>query len=249
MLALRTAAHMHIVMPSVLPHSETASYRCMARFETGANGNPHYHGFSMGRRGPRMNRVRADVEGLGDEAPDVDAELRAILDHIFGKEEVSPVEIRRSIVLERIRKHLSTILALLDAMRSGDFDEEVKSQASSSCSSSDEEKNLERLDRRELAQANKALDELVAGGYVEVLRSGSGEEAALVECMYRKVQPVVHLSPEAVVKQSKKRGKRLKPQERVDRALAQDTELNIFKNCKSDIRLQSTLEKLSLIHI
>ena len=128
-------------------------------------------------------------------------------------------------------------------MRPDDAVSEVASQGSSSCSDSDEEKFLERLGRRELAQANKALDELVAGGYVEVLRSGSGEEAALVECMYRKVQAVLQPSPEAVVTERKKRGKRFKPQERADRAFAKDKELNIFQNCKSDIRLQSTLEK------
>ena len=79
---------------------------------TGANGNPHYHGFSIGRRGPRINRVRADVEGVGDEPPDVDAELRDILDHLFGSDDVSHVEISKSIVLERIRKHLSAVLPL-----------------------------------------------------------------------------------------------------------------------------------------
>ena len=78
---------------------------------------------------------------------------------------------------------------------------------------------------------------------MEVLRSGSGEEAAPVECMYRKVPPAPRLSPEAVVTERKQRGKRLKPQKRVDRALAVEAELNIFRNCKSDIRLQSTLEK------
>ena len=94
-----------------------------------------------------------------------------------------------------------------------------------------------------MAQADNVLEQLVAAGYVELLRSGSGEEAALVECMYGKVPPVPQLSPEAVVTQKKKRGKYLKPQKRVDRAFAPEEELNIFKNCKTEIRLQSTLEK------
>ena len=89
---------------------------------------------------------------------------------------------------------------------------------------------------------SKALDEFVAGGYVELLRLASGEEAALLECMYRKVPPVDQLSPEAVVTQKKKRGKYLNAPERADRAFAPEKELNIFKNCKSDVRLQSTLE-------
>jgi hypothetical protein len=215
----------------------------MARFETGANGNPHYHGFSMGRRGPRMNRVRADVEGVGDEPPDVDAEICDILEHVFGNDDVSQAGIHKSLILERLRKCLPAVVLLLSAMRSGDLECELKSQVSSSCSDSDEEKALERLGRREMAQADNVLEQLVAAGYVELLRSGSGEEAALVESMYGKVPSVPQLSPEAVVTERKKLGKRLKPQQRVDRAFAPEEELNIFKNCKSDVRLQSTLEK------
>lgn len=84
MLALRTGLTMHIVMPPVVPHSLRAPYMSMSRFETGPNGNPHYHGFSVGARGPRMNRVRPDVDGVGDAPRDVDMEIRQILDHVFG---------------------------------------------------------------------------------------------------------------------------------------------------------------------
>ena len=42
----------------------------MARFETGKTGNPHYHGFSVGRRGPIMKRVRDDEKGQEDLPPD-----------------------------------------------------------------------------------------------------------------------------------------------------------------------------------
>ena len=41
----------------------------MARFEAGPGRNPHYHGFNVGTPGPRVQRVKADVEGDGDEAP------------------------------------------------------------------------------------------------------------------------------------------------------------------------------------
>ena len=60
MIALRTELSMRVVMPAVLPHSADEPYLCMARFETGASGNPHFHGFSLGAGGPRLGRVRAD---------------------------------------------------------------------------------------------------------------------------------------------------------------------------------------------
>ena len=116
MLASRTDLHMHIVMPSVVPHSDTAPYKSMTRFENGPHGNPHYHGFSMGVRGPRMNRVRADVEGVGDEPLDVDADIRDILDHVFGADDHFGNEIIGSIAIERIRNRLPAVLSLVDAM-------------------------------------------------------------------------------------------------------------------------------------
>ena len=75
----------------------------MARRETRANGNPHYHGFLMGRRGPRMNRVCADVEGVGDEPPDVDAEICDILEYVFGNDDVFQGGIQKRLILERLR--------------------------------------------------------------------------------------------------------------------------------------------------
>ena len=83
MLSLRTELHMRMVMPSVLWHSADWPFMSMARFETGANGNPHWHGFSMGLPGPRMERVRADVDGVGDEAPDTQSNDVRMLEHIL----------------------------------------------------------------------------------------------------------------------------------------------------------------------
>ena len=60
---------MKVVMPSVVRHSEMWPYLSMARFETGGGGNPHYHGFSVGLRGPVMNRVKAKDEGQEDMPP------------------------------------------------------------------------------------------------------------------------------------------------------------------------------------
>ena len=65
MLAIRTELLMRMVMPEVVKHSDEEPYMSMARFETGKTGNPHYHGFSVGRRGPIMKRVRDDEKGQG----------------------------------------------------------------------------------------------------------------------------------------------------------------------------------------
>ena len=74
MIALRTELSMRVVMPSLLPSSEAEPYMCMARFETGASGNAHFHGFSIGAGGPRLGRVRGDVaaDPQDDRAPDSD---------------------------------------------------------------------------------------------------------------------------------------------------------------------------------
>ena len=52
----------------------------MARFEVGANGNPHMHGFSLGKPGPKMTRVEADVREEGDLPPQtVSEDVRVFL--------------------------------------------------------------------------------------------------------------------------------------------------------------------------
>ena len=54
MMAVRTELLMRVVMPEVVPHSAEQRYMAMARMETGSGGNPHYHGFSVGKSGPRV---------------------------------------------------------------------------------------------------------------------------------------------------------------------------------------------------
>ena len=61
---------MRMVMPTVVRHSAAEPFMPMARFETGPGGNPHWHLFAMGLAGPRMQRVRGDENGDGDEPPD-----------------------------------------------------------------------------------------------------------------------------------------------------------------------------------
>ena len=68
-MTLRTELMMGIVMRAVVRHSEQWPLLSMARFETGPNGNPHFHGFSAGLPPPILKRVVADVSGEDDVAP------------------------------------------------------------------------------------------------------------------------------------------------------------------------------------
>ena len=179
MLAFRTALHMHIVMPSVVPHSLRAPYMSMSRFETGANGNPHYHGFSVGTRGPRMNRVRADVDGVGDEPLDVDTELRQLLDHVFGIGDACQEEIPEAAAMEQLRKCLPAVVLFLDGADMEDDGSDVETLINSSGSNSEGEDRLDRMRKRELLLAKKALDELVTAGYAEVICSASERKVPL----------------------------------------------------------------------
>ena len=71
---------MRIVMPEIVPHSFSHGYLAMGRFERGGGGNAHYHGFSVGKPGPKVERVVADVEGVGDVPPrTADCDVRWVL--------------------------------------------------------------------------------------------------------------------------------------------------------------------------
>ena len=108
---------------------------------------------------------------------------------------------------------------LLEAVCSGDVGSEAESPVCSSCSGSEEDNRGKRLSRRAVAPARKALEKMVAARYVEMLRSDSGEEGAIVGCRYRKVPPVPQHSPESIVNEGRQRRRYLQKQERVDRAL------------------------------
>ena len=76
-IALRTELNMKIVMPAVVPHSEKYPYLSMARYENGKNGNPHFHGVSVGAENPRMGRRivnDAGAEYSDDEVSSVSGE-------------------------------------------------------------------------------------------------------------------------------------------------------------------------------
>ena len=76
MHALRAELHMRMVMPAVLGSTPDVPFLGMARMETGASGNPHWHGVGYGCGNSRMDAVgeklvselaRAELEADGRE--------------------------------------------------------------------------------------------------------------------------------------------------------------------------------------
>ena len=152
LLALRTGLLMHVVMPSVVPHSLRAPYMSMARFETGPTGNPHYHGFCVGLSGPRMNIVRADVEGVGDEPPDFDSEISVTFAQVFGANDTCEQELREDLVLERLQGDPPAMSLLLQRL---DLEHDAIEEAIASDASHSVVEEGVRLTVREALRSNK----------------------------------------------------------------------------------------------
>ena len=87
MLTLRTELLMRIVMPAVVGHSVRDPYMDMARFEVGPNGNPHWHGLSVGKRSPQFRPVKDDVAGGGDPPPQTASEDVRACQRLWEKED------------------------------------------------------------------------------------------------------------------------------------------------------------------
>ena len=123
LLALRTELHMRMVMPAVVPHSEREPYLAMSRAECGGSGNPHSHGFSVGATAPYMDRVRADVDGEGDEAPDSLGEEMALVEGIFAKlgeeERIEEEDLRQRVRAVLMVKFLDSLLSRRDEREGG----------------------------------------------------------------------------------------------------------------------------------
>ena len=68
MVALRCELFMKIVMPAVVPHSEEHRFLVMGRYEVGKGGNPHVHGFCVGKQAPALGgKLIMDVDRAGAE--------------------------------------------------------------------------------------------------------------------------------------------------------------------------------------
>ena len=92
----------------------------MARFEVGANGNPHMHGFSLGEGGPKMTRVEADVSSEGDLPPQtVSEDVRVFLSRLEKAHDWKyGVEMSSEELRQLVRYHLT------DVEHAGSDDEE-----------------------------------------------------------------------------------------------------------------------------
>jgi len=237
MLALRTELHMRMVMPAIVPHNDLERYMAMARFETGPGGNPHWHGFSMGAAGPKVERVEADVEGLGDVPPQtLPLDVRAVL-KAFRKES-SLAAWDYNVV--KTRHEVCQVVRDVLAGEVGD-DEEDLVEGRSSGSGSDESgvhgetAAVDFLGGRVAA----VVHALVEQGEVEELTGERAEEQGDVK--YRRVPPV----PEAVAAQRKGKGRPKGVHDGVqeERMTAPLADLGIMKPENEEKQLQSSLEQ------
>ena len=177
MLSLRTELQMRIVMPTVLWHSEDWPFMCMARFETGPNGNPHWHGFAMGLPGPRFERVRADVDGVGDEAPDTASADVQVLERVLARGHTDEV-----LAEEQLLVRVQEVLVSADGPEPVDDD---LAPAVESCSSGGEGPDpgggaggadVNALDTRVRA----AIRGLVEPGFLDLVEDSGGVRSYVV---------------------------------------------------------------------
>ena len=176
MLNLRTELHMRMVMPTVVAHSAQEPFMTMARFETGSNGNPHWHLFAMGKAGPRVQRVRGDVGGEGDELPDTEGLdeqcVRLLLEGGrapgVGSARGLPEEELRGLVHEALRSRDSVGgVEVMGAAGGGEGEgDECEAEGGS---------DAEDAAAAYVARVSRVLDGLVARGVLEVCL-GTAEE-------------------------------------------------------------------------
>ena len=234
MLALRTELHMRMVMPAIVPHNDLERYMAMARFETGPGGNPHWHGFSMGAAGPKVERVEADVEGLGDVPPQtLPVDVRAVL-KAFRKE--SSVAAWDYSVVKTRREAFQAVRDVL-ASEGGDEEEDLEGRSSGSDESGvhGEAAAVDLLGGRVAA----VVRALVEQGELEELTGERVEEQG--DVTYRRVAPV----PQAVAPERKGKGR---PEGVCDgvqeeRMTAPLADLGIMKPENEEKQLQSSLEQ------
>ena len=209
---------------------------CMARFETGAGGNPHYHGFSVGAPGPVVKRVKADVDGEDDLPPqtvtdDVRVVRRAMrsanssmswpYDEVWSAEEVK-ARMRQVLVDEDDVHELEGV----EAAGVGESDES---------DGSEERARVSNEEGRVLA----VLKELRERGDIEEL-AGEGE-GEVSDLRYRHVPPVPEVK--VIEKRERKRGRPagVKDGEGAERLHGSMADLGVLKLGEQEQQLQSSL--------
>ena len=247
MIALRTELLMRMVMPAIVPHSAEAPFMAMARFETGPGGNPHHHGFSVGTPGPRVQRVKADVEGEGDEGPqtvklDVLTVLRAV-------RREWPVEDQWS--RAQVEDWVSRALARDDAEHAAMAKQEigdVDGDLGGSESSGGEEPGVEGVEGAGVARGG--MCGRVSGVVKELIERGEVEEVFPEGCegrsdvQFRRVPPVEKAMRLA---EGEKRGRGHPVGEprayREEHSVAAVEELGVLREAEGETQLQSDLER------
>ena len=122
-MALRAELHMRMVMPAIVPHSDDWPYMCMARFETGPGGNPHYHGFSAGTPGPVVKRVKADVDGEDDLPPrTIVDDVRVVRRAMRAEDSVMRWSYDEVWTASQVKERMRAVLAADDAVDGVDGD-------------------------------------------------------------------------------------------------------------------------------
>ena len=201
MLSLRTELLMRIVMPSIVPHSRENPFMAMARFEVGANGNPHMHGFSLGDRGPKMTRVEADVSSEGDLPPQtVSEDVRVFLSRLEKADDWKyGVEMSSEELRQLVRHHLT------DVEHAGSDDGE---ESDSGVSSADDQSESAAADDEcvdfLVGRVRAVVTALIEQGLIQEVAGGGSAEACDVK--YTRVPPVP-VAPE----EWKRRGRRKVP--------------------------------------
>ena len=168
-------------MPAVVRHSERWPYMTMSRFETGPNGNPHYHGFSVGVRGPVMQRVKDDDGGREDMPPKtVSADVQLFKKCLQDIMETSSWKYEEERSTEDVLAWAS--LALRSAKDAEDSDV--------SCSeASDRDEASDHAGDEFAGRVRALLEELVEAGCLETVRGESDGGAGVRG--YRLLRPRV----------------------------------------------------------
>ena len=192
MLTLRTELLMRIVMPAVVGHSENDPYMDMARFEVGPNGNPHWHGMSVGRRSPQFRHVRDDVSGGGDLPPETSSGDVRACQRLWEKEDPECWLVEEEKSGGQLEELIRRALSGYKVHDPADDDHDKSTDSSRSEGSSESEEGVGGVSIDLLSgRVTMAVQGLVDGGLIElVTEAGASADVDARDRRYRRVPPV-----------------------------------------------------------
>ena len=245
MLTLRTELLMRIVMPAVVGHSDLEPYMDMARFEVGPNGNPHWHGMSVGRRSPQFRHVKDDVGGEGDLPPETASEDVRACQRLWEKEDpgVWPEGAEKSgVELEELVRRALSVSTGNDASlgaEDGDDDESTETSRGGHSSESDDGDQGRSIDLL-FERVKVAVQGLVDAGLIELVTPGGvATERDGLGAVYRRVPPVPVVNDSAGFARPGARQRRWKKGEK----LSELVDPGILKRSEADGRDRSALQE------